>query len=63
MMGDQDCPTHGRVLAVQGGCPWGCEHVFEPATRREPPGIVWELQRATEAITLFHLTEPKEQTA
>lgn len=30
---------------------------------RQVPLVSWELQRATEATVLFHLTEPREFTA
>lgn len=59
----EQCPKHGAVLAVRGRCPWGCGHVFEQVPTEAPPSVVWELQRATEATTLLHLTEPKTVTA
>lgn len=58
-----DCPTHGRVLPLRGMCPWGCEHEFERQASRQVPLVSWDVQRATEATVLFHLTEPKDGAA
>lgn len=58
------CPEHGEVLAINGECPWGCGRVIAQRNgSRQVPLVSWELQRATEATVLFHLTEPKELTA
>lgn len=50
------CPEHGDVISVKRHCPW-CDAPTTPAVYPSP--IHQDLQRAVEAITLLHLTEPK----
>lgn len=59
------CPSHGEVLPLRGVCPWGCEYEFAPQPVKQVfiAPLSWDVQRATEATTLFHLTEPKEGVA
>lgn len=55
---DTVCPQHGMVLPIQNACPWGCGHTF-PLRTQPIPTVCDDLQRALEATTLFHLTEPR----
>lgn len=57
------CPSHGEVLPLRGECPWGCGHVFVRELSRQVPLVSWQVQRATEAMTLFYLTEPRGEVS
>ena len=58
--GHDHCRTHGDVLAIRGACPW-CDEPDSPLTSNTTacPAVSEDMQLALEAMTLFHLTEPK----
>lgn len=50
------CPEHGDVVPVMRRCPW-CDVALEHVPPM--PVVHDDLQRALEATTLLHLTEPR----